>query len=241
MKKKRLKGRFFSAFGKDASSTQSLYAVGTTSPHPPCGCEEGAVFWAFQEKNLWYFLPLLEATRGGDLVMVVNQKQLAECLGLSSRRVRSLREEGLFKLTQEGKGYSLEKSIQEYIEYKVNAETGRRASISKEEVQAQHEEVKKQISILKLRKLRRELHEASDVEAFLSDMLIRFKNRLLSVPAKLAMQVAGETDMNQIILTIKRELTAVLEELSEYEPDEIDGQQELSEDELEEEEDEAEE
>lgn len=173
--------------------------------------------------------------------MVVNQKQLAECLGLSSRRVRSLREEGLFKLTQEGKGYSLEKSIQEYIEYKVNAETGRRASISKEEVQAQHEEVKKQISILKLRKLRRELHEASDVEAFLSDMLIRFKNRLLSVPAKLAMQVAGETDMNQIILTIKRELTAVLEELSEYEPDEIDGQQELSEDELEEEEDEAEE
>ena len=173
--------------------------------------------------------------------MVVNQKQLAECLGLSSRRVRSLREEGLFKLTQEGKGYSLEKSIQEYIEYKVNAETGRRASISKEEVQAQHEEVKKQSSILKLRKLRRELHEASDVEAFLSDMLIRFKNRLLSVPAKLAMQVAGETDMNQIILTIKRELTAVLEELSEYEPDEIDGQQELSEDELEEEEDEAEE
>lgn len=173
--------------------------------------------------------------------MVVNQKQLAECLGLSSRRVRSLREEGLFKLTQEGKGYSLEKSIQEYIEYKVNAETGRRASISKEEVQAQHEEVKKQISILKLRKLRRELHEASDVEAFLSDMLIRFKNRLLSLPAKLAMQVAGETDMNQIILTIKRELTAVLEELSEYEPDEIDGQQELSEDELEEEEDEAEE
>ena len=57
--------------------------------------------------------------------MIVNQKQLAECLGISSRRVRQLREEGLFKLTQEGKGYNLEKSIQEYIEYKVNAETGR--------------------------------------------------------------------------------------------------------------------
>ena len=143
--------------------------------------------------------------------MVVNQKQLAECLGLSSRRVRGLREEGLFKLTQEGRGYNLEKSIQEYIEYKVNAETGRRASISKEEVQAQHEEVKKQISLLKLRRLRRELHEAADVEAFLSDMLIRFKNRLLSVPAKLAMQVAGEEDLNQIIQIIKRELLSVLE------------------------------
>lgn len=155
--------------------------------------------------------------------MIVNQKQLAECLGISSRRVRQLREEGLFKLTQEGKGYNLEKSIQEYIEYKVNAETGRRASISKEEVQAEHEEVKKQISLLKLRRLRRELHEASDVEAFLTDMLLRFKNRLLSVPSRLAMQIAGESDINEIIQIIKKELGAVLEELSEYDPDEIDG------------------
>ena len=125
----------------------------------------------------------------------------------------------------------------------MNAETGRRASISKEEVQAQHEEVKKQISLLKLRRLRRELHEAADVEAFLSDMLIRFKNRLLSVPAKLAMQVAGEEDLNQIIQIIKRELLSVLEELSDYDPDEIDGQQipEGEDEEIEDEEDEEEE
>ena len=156
--------------------------------------------------------------------MIVNQKQLAECLGISSRRIRQLKEEGMFKLTQEGKGYSLEKSIQEYIEYKINAETGRRSSISKEEVQAQHEEVKKQISILKLRKLRRELHEAADVERFLTGMLLHFKNRLLSVPPKLAMQVSGEQDINEVIRIIKTELTHVLEELSGYDPDEIDGQ-----------------
>lgn len=164
--------------------------------------------------------------------MIVNQKELAQCLGISSRRVRQLREEGLFKLSQEGRGYGLEKSIQEYIEYKVNAETGRRASISKEKVQAEHEEVKKQISLLKLRKLRRELHEAADVEAFLSDMLIRFKNRLLSLPSKLAMQVMGEEDINAVILIIKRELNSVLEELSAYDPEEIDGQQDDTTDEV---------
>lgn len=157
--------------------------------------------------------------------MTVNQKELAQCLGISSRRVRMLRDEGLFKLTQEGRGYNLEKSIQEYIEYKVNAETGRRASISKEEVQAQHEEIKKQISILKLRKLRRELHEAADVELYLSDMLLRFKNRLLALPSKLAMQIAGENDINTVIQIIKKELLSVLEELSEYDPDEVDGRQ----------------
>lgn len=164
--------------------------------------------------------------------MIVNQKELAQCLGISSRRVRMLRDEGLFKITQEGRGYNLEKSVQEYIEYKVNAETGRRASISKDEVQAEHEEVKKQISLLKLRKLRRELHETADVEAFLSDMLIRFKNRLLSLPSKLAMQVMGEEDINAVILIIKRELNSVLEELSAYDPEEIDGQQDDATDEV---------
>ena len=175
--------------------------------------------------------------------MIVNQKELAQCLGISSRRIRQLREEGLFQLSKADKGYNLEKSIQEYVEYKVNAETGRRASISKEQVQAEHEEVKMKISQLKLRKLRRELHEAADVEAFLTAMLLRFRNRLMAVPSKLAMQVAGENDMNTIIQVIRKEMLAVLEELSAYDPDEIDGEQgELeegeSEDEIEEEDDE---
>lgn len=155
--------------------------------------------------------------------MVVNQKQLAQCLGISTRQVRNLRSEGMFQMKENTKGYVLENCIQEYINFKVNAEMGRSASISKEHVQAQHEEVKKQISELKLRKLRRELHEAADVEAFLSDMLVRFKNRLLSLPAKMAMEVAGEKDVNVIIQSLTKGMYEALEELSEYDPDGIDG------------------
>lgn len=155
--------------------------------------------------------------------MVVNQKELAQCLGVSSRRIRQLKEDGLFQQQAGVRGYSLETCIQEYIEYKVNAETGRRASISKERVQAEHEEIKKQISVMRLRKLRMELHEAADVEFYLSDMLTRFKNRLLSLPPKLAMEVSGESDMNRIIQIIQKDLLDTLEELSEYDADEIDG------------------
>lgn len=155
--------------------------------------------------------------------MEVNQKELASCLGVSSRRIRQLKEEGLFSLKENQRKYNLEKCLQEYIDYKVNAETGRRTSISKEEVQAEHEEVKKQISLLRLRKLRRELHEAADVEAFLSDMLIRFRHRLLALPPKIAMELSGESDLNQMIQTIQKELLNAMAELSEYNPDEIDG------------------
>lgn len=155
--------------------------------------------------------------------MVVNQKALAQSLGISTRQVRNLKSEGMFQTVENGKGYRLEKCVQEYINFKVNAELGRRTSITKEEVQAEHEEVKKQISTLKLRKLRRELHEAANVEAFLSDMLVHFRNRLLSLPPKLAMELSGESDLNQMIVIIQKELNNALEELSEYDPDEIDG------------------
>lgn len=157
--------------------------------------------------------------------MIVNQKELAQCLGISTRQVRNLRQDGMFQQAAGTRGYSIEKCVQEYIDFKINAELGRSASISKEKIQAEHEEVKRQISVLKLRKLRRELHEAADVEAFLSDMLIQFKNRLLSLPTKMAMEIAGETDVNQIIDTLTKDIYEALDELSEYDPDDIDGQE----------------
>ncbi|WP_242877620.1 DNA-packaging protein [Eisenbergiella tayi] len=175
----------------------------------------------------------------------VSQKELAQCLGISTRQVRNLKSEGLFQLALGERKYHLEECVREYIDFKINAEMGRRASISKEQVQAEHEEVKKQISLLKLRKLRRELHEAGDVEYFLSDMLIRFKNRLMSIPAKLALVIAGETDINKLMVLIQNELLDALEELSEYNADEIDQQTDqdtyLDEEELDESEDEDEE
>lgn len=155
--------------------------------------------------------------------MDVNQKQLAYYLGISTRRVRDLRAEGLFKKTS-GRvaGYDLARCIQEYIEYKINAEVGRRAYASKEEVQIKHEEVKREISILKLRQMRRELHEAADVEEFLSEMLLRFRNRLLAVSPRVAMKISGETDISRLTEIIQNEMLATLEELSEYDADEID-------------------
>lgn len=156
--------------------------------------------------------------------MVVNQKDLAQCLGISTRQVRNLRNEGLFHNVKDNRGYVLETCVQEYINFKINAEMGRGASASMEKVRAEHEAVKKEISSLKLRKMRKELHEAADVEAFLSDMLTRFKKRLLSLPSKIAMQIAGEKDINVLVQVLARGFNEALEELSRYDPDSIDGE-----------------
>jgi hypothetical protein len=160
--------------------------------------------------------------------MEVNQKELASILGLTDRRVRQLKNEfGLFSgdstVGDKQKKYKLEKCIPEYINYKLEAETQQGTTLIKEKEQAEHEQIKKKISMLKLRKLRRELHEAEDVERFLTDMLVRFKNRLLTIPQKVSPLVVGEDDVNVIMDILEKEVYQTLEELSEYDPLKIDN------------------
>ncbi len=98
--------------------------------------------------------------------MNVNQKELATILGITSRRVRQLREEGFFSFAENGKKYSLEKCVQEYIEYKVKAETNSGTSIDVEREKAEHEQIKKNISKLKLRKLKKNFMKLQMLNCF---------------------------------------------------------------------------
>lgn len=154
--------------------------------------------------------------------MIVNQKQLANVLGISSRQVRNLQHDFDFFTKQEnGRGYDLGKCVQEYIEYKVKAEMPRGTSVDIEKEKAEHERIKKTMSQLKLRKMRKELHEAGDIELFLGEMLYNFKNKLLATPSKIATLIVGEKDVNQIINILTKEMNDLLDELSDFNPDEF--------------------
>ena len=169
--------------------------------------------------------------------MVVNQKELASILGITDRRVRELKSEyGLFS-SEAGAGhkkYVLERCVPEFINYKLEEAGKSSKAMDKERVQAEHENVKKQISMLKLRKLRGELHEANDVERYLTDMLLAFREKLLDIPGKTAILLADEDDVNVITSILEKEIYQAMEALSEYDPEEIDGElnlEDLTEDE----------
>lgn len=154
----------------------------------------------------------------------VNQKTLAEALGISSRQVRNLKEQGMFEFISDTKKYDLTKCVSEYIEFKVKSEVGSGTSIIKEKEQAEHERLKKEITKIKLRKIRKETHEAADVEAFWTEMLLNFRARLLSVPSKIAPQILGLSDINVIIKLLDDEMLGTLSELAEYDPDVVNGE-----------------
>lgn len=157
--------------------------------------------------------------------MIVNQKELSNTLGITTRRIRELQHDYSFFNKQEtGRGYDLGKCVQEYIEYKVKAEVSRGTSIDIDKEKAEHERIKKTMSELKLRKMKKELHEAADVEIFLGEMLYNFRNKLLATPSKVATLIVGEKDVNQIINILTKEMNDLLDELSEYDPEDVSGE-----------------
>ena len=191
---------------------------------------EGASLFRVKNKKSWNFLPLFgkrTEEKKRCFKLDVNQKELAKIIGVTDRRVRQLQNEyGLFENGRtEGKktkNYCLEKCVPEYINYRLEAEAKQGTFVIKEKEQAEHEQIKKKISILKLRKLKKELHEADDVEEFLTNMLMNFKSHILAVPQKVAPLVISENDINKIIEIIEKDLFAALDELAEYDPMQID-------------------
>lgn len=148
----------------------------------------------------------------------INQKELATILGITARRIRQLKDDGLFVRDPKTKKYNLPKSVQEWIRYKVEAETATSATVNYETERAQHEEIKKKIAALRLRRYKGEIHEAADIEAVMSDMLVRFRGKLLAMPTKLAPMLVGVLDPNEIVDIIKAEVYEALTELSGYDP-----------------------
>ena len=158
--------------------------------------------------------------KGGEVVLV-NQTELAECLGVTPRRVRDMIQEGFFQF-KDGRKYNLAPCIKEYIAYKLKpANSDGEVDLDKEK--AEHERAKKEISQLKLRKMKGEVHEAVYVELYWNEMLLNFANKLETIPSKIAVQVVGETDVQRIIKLLDDSIEEALNELSKYDPTKIES------------------
>lgn len=149
----------------------------------------------------------------GDLKLLsCSQRQFAAAVGLSPTRVNELLNEKVLVRDEsrvDGR-LMLFESLQNYFLSKKT--TGDGVNFWNE--RALHEKVKREISELKLAQERGELYAAADVESFLTEMLIDFRNKLTGLGHKLAAQLEGKK-ASQICAAIDLEVEATLKELSE--------------------------
>ena len=139
-------------------------------------------------------------------------RELSQLLNITQRRINQLVEEKI--LTREANGeFVLPKAISDYYVFKYkNTE---QVDFNKEK--ALHERAKRRLAEFEVRKRANELHEATDVEAVLTEMLINLRNNLLSIPPKMATQLAGKSKY-EIEEILRKEIEFHLLELKDYSP-----------------------
>lgn len=146
---------------------------------------------------------------------VYTTKAVAAFLGLSERRIRQLKADGIIKEYKNGTGlYSLRDVTQMYIAFLKKGTDNDVVDYNSEK--AKLIRAKRQNEELQLRSRQKELHEAADIERLLSTMIINFKSRLMAIPAKLAPLLATKTDKSEIFKIIKSATDEALKELSDY-------------------------
>lgn len=154
--------------------------------------------------------------------ITVSAKVMGECLSVSDRRVRQLADEGLLKRGSHGK-YLLLRSVKNYILALKTAKAGDHIDVEPGNVldlnqeKASNEHWKAMINEIKLQLIQGKVHKSEDVGRVLADMLLNFKNKIIAIPAKMAVKLEGKSK-KEIQEIVTEELSAALDELSEYNP-----------------------
>lgn len=149
--------------------------------------------------------------------MEVSTEQLANCLGITTRRVQLLAKENVVLKLRRGT-YDLEKSVQGYIAYKLESLEQSQEQKSLDEIRGDHERWKMRKTQLAVRLMEGKLHRAEDVERVMTQCAATVKSRLLAIPVKVSPEIAGLEDPAKIQKVLQREVADALNEVAEYDP-----------------------
>ena len=136
-------------------------------------------------------------------------KVVAKWLGLTERRVRQLRDEGIISEKMPGL-YDLHPTVLKYINY-LRGEGA--VSLQTERMKLTAE--KRKAAEMDNEQRRGEMHNAEDVRRGLKGLCLNIRNRLLILPAKLSPELATMGKQADIFDLLKNEIEEALDALSE--------------------------
>lgn len=137
-------------------------------------------------------------------------KAVAEVLGVTERRVRELRDEGV--LSEERPGiFNMKTVVKQYLAYKIGDKDDQSRLAA---ARADREETRGKIEKMKMEEAKGDLHRTEDVERGLKAIFANFKNRLETIPTKYAKTMAQLTDPVEAHDILQKAVEEALVELS---------------------------
>lgn len=139
-------------------------------------------------------------------------KVVAAWLGLTERRVRQLRDEGVISEKQPGL-YDLQATVAKYITFLRNGS----GKINLNDERAGLTRAKREAAEMENKLRMGELHRTQDIEAGLKTVFLNIRGRFLALPAKLSPTLASMGgNQTAIFDELKQAIDEALEELSDY-------------------------
>lgn len=151
---------------------------------------------------------------------------IAKIFGVTTRRVEQLKAEGVIVGTGRPTKFDLMPTIMAYIRYlsdKAYAREKKQAVGELEEQKLRAEvdikESKAAAAKMELEELQGKLHRAEDVEAITTDHVLFLRSMLMSMPGKLAVDLAGEHTAAEQAERVRAEIYFILDQLANYKYD----------------------
>lgn len=152
--------------------------------------------------------------------VVVNTVVIAKMFNMTPRRVRQLVEEGVVDRIGHGR-FNLIDTVSKYVTFlKLNTESLTEGDVSEslDYEKWLHEKAKREKAEIELAHIKKEMHSSGEVEEVMNNMVMNFRQRMLSIPSKCALQLLNRTDPKYIESILEQNVNEALKELSEYDP-----------------------
>ncbi|MEN1985271.1 hypothetical protein [Paenibacillus hubeiensis] len=146
---------------------------------------------------------------------IIGTNELAACIGKTKQWVAQLTRDGVLTQVARGK-YELASTMQAYIRHVTG--TAEEGKISLAEEKAAHEQIKKEMAMLELQKLRGDLHTTGDVLDAWGELVVAFRERLQGLPPRIAGTVAHMNDEKEVRIKLETLIDEALTELAKYDP-----------------------
>ena len=152
--------------------------------------------------------------------VVVNTVVIAKMFNMTPRRVRQLVEEGVVDRVGHGR-FNLIDTVSKYVTFlKLNTESLTEGDVTEslDYEKWLHEKAKREKAEIELAHIKKEMHSSGEVEEVMNNMVMNFRQRILSIPSKCALQLMNRTDPKYIESILEQNVNEALKELSEYDP-----------------------
>lgn len=161
---------------------------------------------------------------------------IAKLFGVTTRRIDQLKTEGIIEGTGKPTKYEPYETIKSYIAFLTDKAYGREKKekdsdleTQKLEADVRQKKAKAEMTELNLKELKGNMHRAEDVEAIMTEHVLKIKAMLLAIPGRLAVDVSNAKTAQEAAEIIKKEIHYILRDLSEYEYDETEFREKVRE------------